>query len=164
MSNATLPYALKVVFGIINSFLEEPVQEEDLIISLPMYVQGDLNTKITIRPKLHTRKYGNFEFLYNRVDISTLEDLETFRGTANSVQELIPSLNTPAPFNITLKYQVTKDVYDVYEIAGKLDPVEFQDYQLGNFGNNPSMNVLIKAKPNSYLYTGEVVVKVKKNP
>lgn len=152
--------ALDVVFSLINYGRPDTLNPSDFVIGLPEYFNSEVNTRISIKPKLSTAKYGSFWFHYNRIRIEDLEDLEAVKQSEISVSELFPKLNLQTPYYLSMR---TYNNSEAISVSGLLYEEEFIDKSIPAFGAADHVNVILKAIPNSYLFTGQTLVKIRKN-
>lgn len=160
MSNLPLPYALKVVFGMINGYLKDPIDHNDVILSMPTYVPGELNTRIQVKPKISTGLYGNFDFYYKRIDLAAIEDVEVIITNQLTTRDLIPNLNSESLFFISMKNTLTSQSI---QVEGMVTPEEIVNSNLPAFTLFDTQYIDVKAMPGSYLFTGKTKVKLKRN-
>lgn len=152
--------SIDTVFSFINSSLPVPVDVDDFVFGLPEFHNQDVNTKIQIRPKISTAKYGSFWFYYNRVQLENIEDLEAFKQDALTLHGLFPQLNQVPHYFLSIK---TYGNSEPSKVAGYLYEEDFVNQTIPNIGFNTGINMVLKAVPNSYLFVGQTTVQVKKN-
>lgn len=152
--------ALDVVFSLINHGRPDTLNPNDFVIGLPEYFNSEVNTRISIKPKLGTALYGSFWFHYNRIRMEDLEELEAIKQTESSLLGFIPKLNSQTPYYLSMK---TYNNSEAISFPGLLYEEEFIDKSIPAFGTTDHVNVILKAIPSSYLFTGETLVKIRKN-
>lgn len=126
-----------------SDFLFSPPRTAELLFS-------DINTAVTINPKVTSGYYGSKDIYYKRLnvtDIITNRNIYIARGTATKLSELIPQINTKYGINIT-----DIDYLDVdLPAVDPLDP-------------DAVFSVVLKILDTSYLFFGMVNVIVGKIP
>lgn len=153
--------SIDTIFSFINSSLPSPLNADDYILGLPQFHNLEINTKVLIRPKLSTGKYGNFWFYYNRVDMETLDDLEVNKNDATSLHQIFDQLNAIPRYFLSIKaYGNTESS----KIPGFLYEEEFMNQQIPNIGFNAGITMALKPIANSYLFAGQTTVFIKKTP
>lgn len=73
-----------------------PFNLEDFVFSTPetyLGIKSTKNTKITIRPKDSASIYGRTILYYDRIDLSTINNLAVIKGAATTVLGLLPEIN-----------------------------------------------------------------------
>lgn len=126
-----------------SDFLFSPPRTAELLFS-------DINTAVTITPKVTSGYYGSKDIYYKRLnvtDIITNKNIYIARGTATTLAELIPQINTKYGINLT-----DLDYLDVDLPA--IDPLD----------PDAVFSVVLKTTDTSYLFFGMVNVLVGKIP
>lgn len=126
-----------------DDFLFSPPRTAELLFS-------DINTAVTITPKVTSGYYGSKDVYYKRLnvtDIITNKNIYIARGTAVKLSGLIPQINTKYGINLTIN-----DYLDVDLPA--IDPLD----------PDAVFSVVLKTTDTSYLFIGTVLVIVGKIP
>lgn len=156
---STVPRSVNVLFSLINSSLEDKLIPSDYSLSMPMYNQGDLNTRIIIRPKISKGMYGSFEFLYNRVPLQDIEETTVIMGSATTLHQLFEQINRE-PFYF-LEYRKDKSS-DSFKIPGVLFEEDFTNTPIPPVQLNQSVVMNLKPILNSYLFSGLTTLRVRR--
>jgi uncharacterized protein (DUF1330 family) len=126
-----------------DDFLFSPPRTAELLFS-------DINTAVTITPKVTSGYYGSKDIYYKRLNVTeiiTNSNILITRGTATKLSELIPQVNSKYGINIT-----DIDYLDVdLPAVDPLDP-------------DAEFSVVLKILDTSYLFYGIVNVIVGKIP
>ncbi len=147
--------SIETIFSLINYGKDTVLNYEDFSLGLPRFNTEDLNTVISIKPKISSALYGSFEYQYNRVDLIYLDDNILEVKQESTLYQLVKQINALVPFYINL---VLPEITEAIRLQGQLFEEDLIDVNISNIPSGGEL--LIKAKPNSYLFTGEATVKL----
>lgn len=157
MPSENLPHGKPFVFKMINHNLSNYVDEDNFVLGLPKFSLGPLNTEIELKPNLGSSIYGRFKYSYNRLDLSTLGEIELVHQGEIYLHDLIPRINELGLLHVDdespLKFL---DDLGVPYIAAS----EIVNRTLPSLGSSNQTFLMMSARPNSYVFTGSVSIKL----
>lgn len=129
-----------ILLSIVNQMEGSSITTADVDFGLPQRATGSLpvrNTKILITPKSDSGYYGIKTLWYNRIHISELGNIVVNKGTATTVSQLLPAINS--------KYGISLTAGDIVDEA--LSPAQTGE-----------IVVYLNINPNSLMfYTGLII-------
>lgn len=149
--------SINSLFALINRSTNSNLVSDDYVLSLPLFNNGDFNTKIIIKPKVTKRLYGNFTFYYNRVTLSDIEEVSVNLGNSTTLHQLFEQLNREPFYFTELKRNGEPDIF---RIPGILYEEEFVNLTIPPIAVNKSITMNLKPISNSYLFTGLASIKI----
>lgn len=147
---------MKRLAELLYALSESSVKYKNIIIDKPIAIDGDYNTSVRITGRLRTGTYGQRDFFYNRMDLSSLPMRVIPTLGYKSTLDLLPELNISPMFTYMLTIDgkdvrrqafLTKDDIEIKELSSKFDEPEK--------GKEISLN----ANPDSYLFYGTLSVR-----
>ena len=135
--------ALEILMEQINVENTTELLVSDFLFSVPSpatLVFSDINTKVTLTPKVTSGYFGSRDIYYKRMSIANIlnnEDVEIIVTTETLLSEIIPQIITKFGINLT-----TDDYIDTtLPVVNPLNP-------------DAVLSVIISIKPESYLFMG----------
>lgn len=157
MSTQDFPHGTPFIFKMLNHNLDNTLDENNFVVGLPRFALGDLNTEIEIKPKLGSNIYGKFKYNYNRLPLDTLGEISLVYQNEQFLHDLIPRINELGLIHIDenspLKFL---DDLGVPYIASS----EILNKTLPPLGSSNETFLMMSARPNSYVFTGSVSIKL----
>lgn len=160
MSALDLPHGKPFIFKMLNHNLENSLDEDNFTVGLPKFSLGEFNTEILIHPLLGSNIYGKFKFSYNRLALNTLEQIALPYDGEEYTHDLIPKINALGLIHVDenspLKFL---DDLGVSYIAAS----EIVNRALPVIGSSNETFFLMAARPNSYVFTGSISIRLTRN-
>lgn len=147
---------MKRLVELLYALSESNVKYKNIIIDKPIAIDGDYNTSVRIAGRLHTGTYGQRDFLYNRMNLSSLPMRVIPTLDYKTTLDLLPELNISPMFT----YMLTIDGKDVRRQAF-LTKDDIVVKELSSNFNKPEKGkeINLSANPDSYLFYGALSVR-----
>lgn len=152
-------YGKLFLFKMLNHELDTALDPEAYDLSLPNLSLGSFNTIVTLKPLLKTGVYGRNVFQYNRMNLADLQEISIVRNSENTLHDLIPRLNEIELFHVDDKSPL-KFLQDMN--LPFIGTSEILNKPLPPFGSSSQTFITMVARPNSYVFTGQVSIKLLK--
>ncbi len=152
-----LPHGKPFIFKMLNHNLENSIDESNFVLGLPRFTLGSLNTEIELFPKLGSSIYGKYKFNYNRLALDTLGEISLVYQNEEYLHDLVPRINSLGLLHVDenspLKF--LDDLNAPYIAAS-----EILNKKLPPLGSLNETFLMMSARPNSYVFTGSVSIKL----
>lgn len=135
--------AIEILMEQINVENNTELLASDFVFSAPTaatLVYSDVNTQVTITPKVTSGYFGSRTIYYKRMDINQIlsnDQVEILTTTETLLSHIVPQINTKYGINLT-----TADYIDAP--LPSINPAE----------PDAPLSVIVAIKPTSYLFTG----------
>ena len=160
MSIEDLPHGKPFIFKLLNHNLNISLDENNFVLSLPKFALGQLNTEIELSPKIGSNMYGKHKFSYSRLPLETLGEISLVYQNEEFIHDLIPRINSldliHVDENSPLKF--LEDLGVPYIAAS-----EILNKRISPLGNSNERFLMMAARPNSFVFTGSVSIKLTRN-
>lgn len=141
----------------LNHNLDNSLDESNFVLGLPRFALGQLNTEIELSPKLGSNMYGKHKFSYNRLPLDTLGEISLVYQNEEYIHDLIPRINLLGLIHVDenspLKFL---DDLGVPYIAAS----EILNKKIPPLGSTNETFLMMSARPNSFVFTGSVSIKL----
>lgn len=160
MDSTDLPYGKPFIFKMINYNLEKSIDLDNYSLGLPRFSLGQFNTQIDLNPTISSNVYGANKFSYNRFKLDDLNEITMVHQGETYLHDLIPRIN-----EMGLLYVDDKSPLKFLDDLGVpyLGASEITNKPLPPIGTTNQTFVMLSARPNSYVLTGQVSIKLTKS-
>lgn len=154
-------YTKGVFFKMLSGLIRRELNPDDFELGTPVVRStGPKNTDIEIRPVLDSHFYFHRVMQYDRADLSGPYLVTVQRNGATDLYSLLDQINEEPLFEVNQRPAPNRDLKS---IAGVITQEDVFNVELPDHAGRPSIQIAMKAKPESLFVTGALFVRILKD-
>ena len=145
------------ILDLISAIGPYDIDKSVVNLSAPQVSHVKANTLVVVDGVLSSGYYGNFPFRYNRRALDGVTERQVTVTTETTYLELLSQINTVPIFTYTVG-----SFNESLKKKALLLPQDIVNQQIGTLEPGSTTNVVLRAAPTSYLFTGVLKLRLVK--